>query len=245
MIGSTDADYYLLLVHILEAEGYDVMLGSGVEEIVHLAGAGDVQAILLDCRPGDDLAPLACYRLKSEPRTFGISTLALIGPGAEGRFIELLKAGIDENFVRPIAPAKLLAVLRDRIPPRPDEQRRESGGAILAYAGIELNILRHSVKRFGKAIQLGPIEFRLLQFLLDNRGQACSRAQLIEAAWPERRYVDAKTVNVHIGRLRKALHVVGRPDVIRTVRSSGYMLDESDEEIPGASKDRPNEETGD
>ncbi|MCA1443780.1 winged helix-turn-helix domain-containing protein [Ensifer sp. IC4062] len=169
----------------------------------------------------------------------------MIGPGAEGRFIELLKAGIDENFVRPIAPAKLLAVLRDRIPPRPDEQRRESGGAILAYAGIELNILRHSVKRFGKAIQLGPIEFRLLQFLLDNRGQACSRAQLIEAAWPERRYVDAKTVNVHIGRLRKALHVVGRPDVIRTVRSSGYMLDESDEEIPGASKDRPNEETGD
>lgn len=115
LIGSTDADYYLLLVHILESEEYRVILGSGVEEIVHLAGENDVRAILLDCRSGEEWAPATCVKLKQEPRTFGLTTVGLIGPGAESRFIDLLKAGIDENFVRPIARSKLLGFLRDRI----------------------------------------------------------------------------------------------------------------------------------
>lgn len=242
LIGSTDADYYLLLVHILESEGYQVILGSGVEEICHFAGEYDVGAILLDCRSGEDWAPAACVKLKQEPRTFGITTVGLIGPGAESRFIDLLKAGIDESFVRPIAPSKLLGFLRARIlfPHASDP----SDSHILAYAGIELNANRHSVKRFGVSIHVGPIEFRLLQFLMENREQACSRAQLIEAGWPERRFVDAKTVNVHIGRLRKALSVAGGPDVIRTVRSSGYMLDGSSQEHSHLQLDLPGEGTG-
>ncbi|OCP22464.1 transcriptional regulator [Ensifer sp. LC54] len=244
LIGSTDADYYLLLVHILESEGYRVILGSGVEEIIHLAGENDIKAILLDCRSGEDWAPLTCVRLKQEPRTFGITTVGLIGPGAESRFIDLLKAGIDENFVRPIAPSKLLGFLRDRIlfPLASDPMAID--GHILAYAGIELNTNRHSVRRFGNNVHLGPIEFRLLHFLMENREQACSRAQLIEAGWPERRFVDAKTVNVHIGRLRKALSVADGPDLIRTVRSSGYMLDGSSQEQSHHKPDRPGDGTG-
>ncbi|MDE4605501.1 winged-helix domain-containing protein [Sinorhizobium meliloti] len=194
-------------------------LGSGVEEIVHLAGENDVRAILLDCRSGEEWAPATCVKLKQQPRTFGITTVGLIGPGAESRFIDLLKAGIDENFVRPIAPSKLLGFLRDRI--LHGSHPTAIDGHILAYAGIELSTNRHSVKRFGVSIHLGPIEFRLLQLLMENREQACTRAQLIEAAWRERRFVDAKTVNVHIGRLRKALSVANCADVIRTVRSSG------------------------
>ncbi|MBB4187300.1 two-component system phosphate regulon response regulator PhoB [Sinorhizobium terangae] len=244
LVGSTDADYYLLLVHILESEGYRVILGSGVEEIVHLAGENDVKAILLDCRSGEDWTPLACVKLKQQPRTFGIATVGLIGPGAEGRFIDLLKAGIDENFVRPVAPSKPLGFLRDHILCRPGSDAMAINGHILAYAGIELNTNRHSVKRFGIDIHLGPIEFRLLQFLMENRELACSRAQLIEAGWPERRFVDAKTVNVHIGRLRRALSVANGPDVIRTVRSSGYMLDGSNQEQSHHEPNRPDEETG-
>lgn len=242
LIGSTDADYYLLLVHILEAEGYRVVLGSGVEEIVHLAGENDVKAIVLDCRTGEDWTPVACVKLKQEPRTFGITTVGLIGPGAESRFIDLLKAGIDENFVRPIAPSTLLGFLRNHIQFQRGSDPVANDGHILAYAGIELNTNRHSVKRFGISIHLGPIEFRLLQFLMENREHACSRAQLIEACWPERRFVDAKTVNVHIGRLRKALSVGGGPDVIRTVRSSGYMLDGSSQEQLRHQPERPNDE---
>jgi two-component system, OmpR family, phosphate regulon response regulator PhoB len=240
LIGSTDADYYLLLVHILEAEGYRVILGSGVEEIVHLAGEKDVRAILLDCRSGEDWTSVACVKLKQDPRTFGITTVGLIGPGAESRFIDLLKAGVDENFVRPIAPSKLLGFLRDHILYPLDSEPVAVDRHILAYAGIELNINRHSIKRFGVNIHLGPIEFRLLQFLMENREQTCSRAQLIEAGWPEQRFVDPKTVNVHIGRLRKALNVGDGADVIRTVRSSGYMLDDSKQErSPPAGDDLP------
>ncbi|AJD42412.1 phosphate regulon transcriptional regulatory PhoB protein [Rhizobium gallicum bv. gallicum R602sp] len=243
LIGSTDADYYLLLVHILEAEGYGVTLGSGAEEIVHLARENHVDGILLDCRSGETLAPETCLRLKQDPQTVGIMTVALVGPGAEGRFIDLLKAGIDENFVRPIAPAKLLGFLRNQILFQSGSHPSAGDGRILAYAGIELNTVRHSVRRFGISVHLGPIEFRLLQFLMENREQACSRAQLIEAGWPERRYVDAKTVNVHVGRLRKALNVAGGSDVIRTVRSSGYMLDASPFADPHEAADRPGEET--
>ncbi|TCU14747.1 response regulator transcription factor [Rhizobium sullae] len=242
LIGSTDADYYLLLVHILEAEGYDVTLGSGVEEIVHLAREKQVDAVLLDCRSGETLAPEACLRLKQEPQTVGIMTVALVGPGAEGRFIDLLKAGTDENFVRPVAPSKLLEFLRDRVLCQPGSHRWSGDGRFLTYAGIELDTARHGVRRFGISIHLGPIEFRLLQFLMENREQACSRAQLIEAGWLERRYVEIKTVNVHVGRLRKALNVSGGSDVIRTIRSSGYMLDAS---CPGNSNptaDRHDEE---
>ena len=245
LIGSTDADYYLLLVHILESEGYQVILGSGVEEIVHFAGEYDVGAILLDCRSGEDWAPAACVKLKQEPRTFGITTVGLIGPGAESRFIDLLKAGIDENFVRPITPSKLLSFLRDRILLPQVSGPMAGDGHILVYAGIELNTNRHSVRRLGINVHLGPIEFRLLQFLMENHEQACSRAQLIEAGWPERRFVDVKTVNVHIGRLRKALSVTGGPDLIRTVRSSGYMLDGSSQERSQHNPGRPGEGTGD
>ncbi|MCO6181043.1 response regulator transcription factor [Ciceribacter sp. RN22] len=157
----------------------------------------------------------------------GLTTVGLIGPGAECRFMELLKAGIDESFVRPIAPSKLLDFLRSHIMFRLDSDPTAMDGHVLFYAGIELNIGKHSVKRSGVRVRLGPIEFRLLQFLIENRERACSRAQLIEAGWPERRFVDTKTVNVHIGRLRKALGVADAPDVIRTVRSSGYILDGS------------------
>jgi two-component system phosphate regulon response regulator PhoB len=120
-----------------------------------------------------------------------------------------------------------------------------SDGHILVYAGIELNTNRPSVRRLGIYVHLGPIEFRLLQFLMENHEQACSRAQLIEAGWPERRFVDFKTVNVHIGRLRKALSVTGGPDLIRTVRSSGYMLDGSGQERSQYNPARPGQGTGD
>ncbi|WFP93010.1 winged helix-turn-helix domain-containing protein [Ensifer adhaerens] len=193
---------------------------------------------------GEDWAPAACVKLKQEPRTFGITTVGLIGPGAESRFIDLLKAGIDENFVRPIAPSKLLGFLRDRILLPNASGPMAGDGRILAYAGIELNTNRHSVKCFGINVHLGPIEFRLLKFLMENREQACSRVQLIEAGWPERRFVDAKTVNVHIGRLRKALSAAGGADLIRTVRSSGYMLDRSSQEQSQNKQHRPSEATG-
>lgn len=224
VIASTDVDYYLLLSHILAEAGFSVLLASSVEEIIHVGHEANPVAILLDCRSGDSLAIDACLDLKRDPTTFGIPAVALIGPGAEQQYLSLVKAGIDESFVRPITPRKLIGFL-ERLAGLPISGRTEKDGrAALIYADIDIDLEAHRVSRNGRPIHLGPIEFRMLRHLIEHAGQVCSRDALVEAAWQQGRYVDRRTVNVHIGRLRHALGESGS-DIIRTVRSAGYILD--------------------
>jgi two-component system phosphate regulon response regulator PhoB len=225
LIGSADLDYYLLLEHILEVDGFDTVFGRRTDEVLHLAAECNPYAILLDCWVGLVSASGTCARLKNDRRTAMISTVALIGPGAESQYVDLLKAGIDEIFVRPIAPSKLLEFLRTRAQRRGRFFKHVRNDASLFYAGIELSIETHRVNRNGIEIHLGPIEFKLLQHLMRNREQVCDRADLVANAWPQNIHVEARTVNVHIARLRKALDLDGAPDLIRTVRSAGYALD--------------------
>ncbi|MDB5614947.1 MAG: phosphate regulon transcriptional regulatory PhoB protein [Devosia sp.] len=223
IIASTDVDYYLLLSHILAEAGFTVLLASGVEEIIHISHEANPIAILLDCRSGDSLAIDACLDLKRDATTFGIPTVALIGPGAEQQYLSLMKAGIDESFVRPITPRKLIGFF-ERLAGRMASRSDKDGRAALVYVDIEIDLDAHRVSRNGRPIHLGPIEFRMLRHLIEHAGQVCSRDALVEAAWQQGRYVDRRTVNVHIGRLR---HVLGESggDIIRTVRSAGYILD--------------------
>lgn len=227
IIASTDADYYLLLSHILSEAGFAVSLASSVAEVIQLSQEINPTAILLDCRPGDPLAIKACIELKDEAATFGIRRVALIAPGAEQQYLDLMKAGIDESFVRPITPGKLLGFLEE-LAGRPAGVRNRRGGrAGLIYADIDIDLDLHRVSRNGRVIHLGPIEFRMLRHLIEHAGEICSREALIQAAWPQGRYVDRKTVNVHIGRLRRVLGESGG-DVIRTIRSAGYILETLD-----------------
>lgn len=227
VIASTDADYYLLLSHILSEAGFVVSLASSVAEVIQLSQEINPAAILLDCRAGDPLAIKACLELKDEAATFGIRRVALIAPGAEQQYLGLMKAGIDESFVRPITPGKLLDFLEE-LAGRPTGLRnRRVGRAGLRYADIDIDLELHRVSRNGRVIHLGPIEFRMLRHLVEHAGEICSRDALIQAAWPQGRYVDRKTVNVHIGRLRQVLGQSGG-DVIRTIRSAGYILETPD-----------------
>jgi two-component system phosphate regulon response regulator PhoB len=225
LIGSTDSDYFLLLEHILEADGFDTVFGKSVEEIVHLGAECNPHAILLDSWSGSLSASTACVELKNDPRTVGISTIALIGPGAESQYVDLLKAGIDESFVRPVAPSKLLEFLRTRTRHNGRFFKKMNDDGALFYAGIELDLEMHRVKRNGIDIHLGSIEFKLLRHLMRNPERVCGRGDLVVNAWPPNIHVEPRTVNVHIGRLRKALSLDGAPDLIRTVRSAGYALD--------------------
>lgn len=118
LIASTDADFYLLLSHILAEAGFAVTLASSVEEVINTAVEDNPLAIFLDCRSGDSMAMEACVRLKHEAVTIGLPTIALIGPGAEHQHLSLMKAGIDDIFVRPIAPRKLIDFL-DELAGRP------------------------------------------------------------------------------------------------------------------------------
>jgi two-component system phosphate regulon response regulator PhoB len=224
VIASTDVDYCLLISHILAEAGFAVLLASSVEEIIYISRETNPIAILLDCRSGDSLAINACLDLKRDATTFGIPTVALIGPGAEQQYLSLMKAGIDESFVRPITPRKLIGFL-ERLAGLPISGRTDKDGrAALIYADIDIDLEAHRVSRNGRPIHLGPIEFRMLRHLIEHAGQVCSRDALVEAAWQQGRYVDRRTVNVHIGRLRHALGESGG-DIIRTVRSAGYILD--------------------
>lgn len=224
IIASTDADYYLLLSHILTEAGFAVSLASSVAEITHLSQHANTIAILLDCRTGDHLAINACLELKQDPATRGIQKVALIGPGAEQQYLHLMKAGIEESFVRPIAPSKLIGFLERLAGKSANGRWDRDGRAILVYADIDIDLDRHQASRNGRVIHVGPIEFRMLRHLVEHAGHICSRDALVQAAWPQGRYVDRRTVNVHIGRLRQVLGLSGG-DVIRTVRSAGYILD--------------------
>ncbi|WMT92559.1 response regulator transcription factor [Pelagibacterium sp. H642] len=237
LIASTDADFYLLLSHILVEAGFTVTLASSVEEVAFLSVEANPLAILLDCRSGETMAMDACLRLKQDAATVSLPAVALIGPGAEHQHLNLMKAGIDDTFVRPMAPRKLIDFLNGLAGPVAGKQDPRIGEGLLAHGDITIDLKAHKVARGGHEIHLGPIEFRLLRHLIEHAGQICSRDALVAAGWQKGRFVDRRTVNVHIGRLRRALGQSGG-DVIRTVRSAGYLLEGAGER--GArGQDRP------
>lgn len=224
VICSLDAEFYLFLSHILAVDGFASALTSNVDEMLDLAAEMPVDALVLDCRPDNQMAD-NCRRLRQDDRTSALPVIALIGPGAETQHIVLLKAGIDEGFVRPLAPAKLLDYLRTRLGSGRPPGLRPEGAMSLSYGDIEMQIGRHHVRRNGREIVLGPIEFKLLRHLLENPERVLSREELIEVAWPGNVYVGLRTVDVHISRLRRSLKQASHGDVIRTIRLGGYALE--------------------
>jgi two-component system, OmpR family, phosphate regulon response regulator PhoB len=225
VIYSKDAEFYLVLSHILEVDGFASALAGNVEETLKLAAETQVQAVVLDCRRDNDVAA-GCARLKQDPLTSALPVVALIASGAERQHIELLKSRIDECFVRPMTPAKLLDYLQSRlVVERPDGSGAEIGN-LLSYRDIEMQLDTHRVRRNGREIVLGPIEYKLLRCMLQNPEMVLSRDDLIEFAWPGNVYVGGRTVDVHISRLRKALKEGSQTDIIRTVRLAGYALED-------------------
>lgn len=227
-ICSLDAEFYLVLSHILAVDGFTSSLASNVDELIEMAAEKPVHGCVLDCRPGSRMAD-TCSRLRQDARTCALPVVALIAPGAETQHIALLKAGIDESFVRPLAPAKLLDFLHSKLATERLSGLRTEGGLLLSYGDIEMHIDTHHVRCNGREILLGPIEYKLLRHMLQHPEKVLSRDELIEAAWPGNVYVGQRTVDVHVSRLRKSLRQSSRDDVIRTVRLGGYAL-----ECPGA-----------
>ena len=161
----------------------------------------------------------------TRPATRNIPIIILTARTEETDRIRGLETGADDYVSKPFSTdelvARIRAVLR-RVRPALAEER-------LAFGDIEMDLAAHRVTRSGRGIRLGPTEYRLLRYLMEHPGRVFSRDQLIDAVWGHDIYVDTRTVDVHIRRLRKALNDGGRADVIRTVRSAGYGL-----EAPGA-----------
>jgi two-component system phosphate regulon response regulator PhoB len=212
----------LLLRYNLEAAGYEVETVARGDEADARLKERVPDLIILDWMlPGLSGIEI-CRRLRARQETRALPIIMLTARGEESERIRGLGTGADDYIVKPFSVPELVArvgaLLRRASPERMANQ--------LHYGDIELDRERKRVSRGGQPIELGPTEFRLLEFLLERPGRVFSRAQLLDGVWGSDVYIDDRTVDVHVGRLRKALNRGDVPDPIRTVRGSGYALDD-------------------
>ena len=213
----------LLLRYNLEAEGYEVdSVARGDDAEIRLREqVPDI--VLLDWMlPGLSGIEL-CRRIRIRPETERLPVIMLTARGEEGDRIRGLSTGADDYIVKPFSVPELLARVRALL-----RRTKPAHIATLLTAGdMELDRETHRVRRGGKELHLGPTEFRLLEFLMQSPGRVFSREHLLNAVWGHDVYIDERTVDVHVGRLRKAINIPRKPDPIRTVRGAGYSFDET------------------
>jgi two-component system phosphate regulon response regulator PhoB len=212
----------LLLRYNLEAEGYSVDAAArGDDGDLRLKESPPDLAIVDWMLPGLSGIELI-RRLRGRAETQQLPVIMLTARGEEGERVRGLATGADDYIVKPFSVPELLARIRALL----RRARPERVAAVLSSADIELNRDKKRVSRAGRDVPLGPTEFRLLEFLMENPGRVFSREQLLDQVWGRDVYIDERTVDVHIGRLRKALNRGQRPDPIRTVRGAGYALND-------------------
>src|SRR6476661_1550655 len=212
----------LLLRYNLEAEGYEVDTSArGDEGDLRLKESPPDLAVIDWMLPGLSGIELI-RRLRTRPETRQLPVIMLTARGEEGERVRGLATGADDYIVKPFSVPELLA----RICALLRRSKPERVAALLSAGDIELDRDTKRVSRSGREVPLGPTEFRLLEFLLENPGRVFSREQLLDQVWGRDVYIDERTVDVHVGRLRKALNRGRMADPIRTVRGAGYALDD-------------------
>ena len=212
----------LLLRYNLETQGYEVETIARGDEADTRLKEGTPDLIILDWMlPGLSGIEL-CRRLRARPETRQLPIIMLTARGEESERVRGLSTGADDYIVKPFSVPELLArvnaLLRRASPERVAD--------VLSFGDIAIDREKKRVSRSGHAIDLGPTEYRLLEFLMERPGRVFSREQLLDGVWGSDIYIDERTVDVHVGRLRKALNRGHSSDPIRTVRGAGYALDD-------------------
>ncbi len=211
-----------LLVWNFSSEGFDVRHTGDGEEALLLVREQVPDAIILDWMiehvPGIEV----CRQLRRASETRSVPIIMLTARGEEEDRIRGLKTGADDYVTKPFSPRELIA----RVEALLRRSRPSLGGEVLVYADIELDPGSHRVRRGGESVHLGPTEFRLLRYFMERPARVHSRDQLLDAVWGMENDIDLRTVDVHIRRLRKSINLPGTADLIRTVRSAGYALDQ-------------------
>lgn len=211
-----------LLQYNLEKEGYRVLETADGEEAMMLVDEQQPDLVLLDWMLPQVSGIELCRRLRGRAETRNMPIIMLTARGEEADRVRGLDTGADDYITKPFSMTELLARIRAvlrRIRPALTED-------VVTFGDIAVDRSAHRVRRGEREVHLGPTEFRLLDHLIQHPGRVFSREQLLDAVWGSDVYVEARTVDVHIGRLRKALNQPGEQDPIRTVRSAGYALDE-------------------
>ena len=209
-----------LLAYNLEAEGFDVVTADNGEDGLILVDENDPDLIVLDWMMPQLSGIEVCRRLKSNSKTRQIPVVMLSARAEEVDRVRGLETGADDYVVKPYSVIELMARVRAHL-------RRIHAAAVgnrLEYGDIMLDPETYKVFRSQSELKLGPTEFRLLSTFMEKPGRVWSRDQLLDRVWGRDIYVDSRTVDVHVGRLRKALCQHGGDDPLRTVRGAGYAL---------------------
>ena len=223
LIVEDEADLALMLRYNLEAEGFRVTAAASGDEAVEAIQQGVPDLILLDWMlPGLSGIEL-CRRWRSREETSRVPIIMITARGEEEERVRVLATGADDYVVKPFSVPELLARIQALL-------RRSSPQlvtSVLKAGDIEIDRTSHRVRRAGRELHLGPTEYRLLEYLMRHPGRVYSREQLLDGVWGNDVYVDERTVDVHVGRLRKAINRRSSEiDPIRTVRGAGYAFDE-------------------
>jgi len=224
LVVEDEAALVTLLRYNLEREGFRVAEARDGEEAMLQIAEQMPDLVILDW-----MLPLmsgieVCRQLRRLPETRRLPIVMLTARGEEGDKLRGLDAGADDYVTKPFSPSELIARLRAVL----RRSRPELDGETLQFQDLVMDLASHRVRRNGREVHLGPTEFRLLRHLLENQGRVFSREQLLDMVWGRDVYVEPRTVDVHIRRLRKAINADEQTDLIRTVRAAGYALDLAD-----------------
>jgi two-component system, OmpR family, phosphate regulon response regulator PhoB len=213
----------VLLRYNLEAEGYLVETTMRGDEAEMKVDEFNPDLLLLDWMlPGVSGIEI-CRRLRARRHDSNLPIIMLTARGEESERVRGLSLGADDYMVKPFSVPELIARVRSLL-------RRANPNRIaqlLVRGDFELNRETRRLHRAGRELRLGPVEFRLMEFLMQNPGRVYGREQLLDGVWGRDVYIDERTVDVHVGRLRKVLNEGGCEDPIRTVRGAGYSFDET------------------
>ncbi len=223
LIVEDEAALLTMLRYNLEKEGFAVCAATDGEEALIQIAERKPDVVLLDW-----MLPLisgieVCRQIRRGHTSRNLPVIMLTARGEEADRVRGLNSGADDYVVKPFSPAELIARLRAVM------RRAQPASAedVLRFGDLAMDLIAHRVTRKEQPIHLGPTEFRLLRFLLQHPGRVFSREQLLDQVWGHEVYVEVRTVDVHIRRLRRALNIKKAPDLIRTVRAAGYALDAS------------------
>lgn len=209
-----------VLSYNLEADGFRVLTADNGEEALVMVAETPPDIIVLDWMMPNVSGIEVCRQLKTRSATRAIPIIMLSARSEEVDRVRGLETGADDYVIKPYSMVELMARVRAQL----RRTRPATMGERLEYGDIVLDAETHRVTRLEKTLRLGPTEFRLLSTFMEKPGRVWSREQLLDRVWGRDIYVDTRTVDVHIGRLRKALCQHGGDDPLRTVRGAGYAL---------------------
>ncbi len=212
-----------VLRYNLEQSGFDVIVAGDGAAALDAVEDHRPDLIVLDWMLPEVSGIEVCRRLRGRDETRTLPVIMLTARGEEDDRVRGLEIGADDYVVKPYSPAEMIARIRAllrRTDPAYDTE-------VLQYADVTMDLAAHRVSRDGVSLKLGPTEFKLLRVFMERPGRVLSREQLLDLVWGSGIYVEDRTVDAHVGRLRKAVNAGGKADLLRTVRGVGYALDAS------------------